>query len=216
MDPFIEAYRSLRSSLIYMGETGKRPHTLLVTSSVPNDGKSLTAANLAITLAMSGSRVLLVDADLRRGNLRTRFNVTADAGMTEVLSEGADWHGLVKETPVKNLWLLPRGKPTQRSGEYFIGETIKKFLETTVKEYDYVLIDTPPVMAVDDVACLAPQVDAVIFVVRARRTSARVAHASLDMLYQRKAQVMGLVFNCVEVHAMDYYYYSGYKQYHKT
>ena len=94
--PFIESYRNLRSSLLYMAQTGTRPHTLLVTSSVPNDGKSMTAANLAITLAMGGARVLLVDADLRKGSLRSRFNIEAEAGMFEVLSQGIDWRSLAQ------------------------------------------------------------------------------------------------------------------------
>ncbi len=85
---FVEAYRNLRSSLLYMAEAGQRPRTILVTSSVPNDGKSLTAANLAITMASAGSRVLLVDADLRKGALHRRFGVPAEPGLSEVLSKG--------------------------------------------------------------------------------------------------------------------------------
>ena len=214
--PFIESYRNLRSSLLYMAQTGTRPHTLLVTSSVPNDGKSLTAANLAITLAMGGARVLLVDADLRKGSLRSRFNIEADAGMFEVLSQGMDWRALTKETAVANLRLLPRGATTQRSSEFFIGPVMDKFLKETIKEYDYVLIDTAPVMAADDVTSLAPLVDGVIFVIRAEFTSARVARAALDMLYQRKARVLGLVFNSVRTTGSDYYYYYRYRDYYKT
>jgi capsular exopolysaccharide synthesis family protein len=214
--PFIESYRNLRSSLLYMAQTGTRPHTLLITSSVPNDGKSLTAANLAITLAMGGARVLLVDADLRKGNLAGRFNIEAETGMSEVLLQGLDWRSLVKETPVANLRLLPRGATTQRSSEFFIGPVMEKFLLETNKEYDYVLIDTAPVMAADDVTSLAPRVDGVIFVIRAEYTSARVARAALDMLYQRKSRVLGLVFNSVRATSSDYYSYYRYRDYYKT
>jgi len=214
--PFIESYRNLRSSLLYMAQTGTRPHTLLITSSVPNDGKSLTAANLAITLAMGGARVLLVDADLRKGNLAGSFNIEAEAGMSEVLLQGMDWRSLVKETPVANLRLLPRGATTQRSSEFFIGPVMEKFLLETNKEYDYVLIDTAPVMAADDVTSLAPRVDGVIFVIRAEYTSARVARAALDMLYQRKSRVLGLVFNSVRATSSDYYSYYRYRDYYKT
>jgi succinoglycan biosynthesis transport protein ExoP len=213
---FIESYRNLRSSLLYMAQTGTRPHTLLVTSSVPNDGKSMTAANLAIMLAMGGARVLLVDADLRKGSLRSRFNIEAEAGLFEVLSQGKDWRSVVKETAVANLRLLPRGATTQRSSEFFIGPVMVKFLQESIKEYDYVLIDTAPVMAADDVTSLAPLVDGVIFVIRAEYTSARVARAALDMLYQRKARVLGLVFNSVRATASDYYSYYRYRDYYKT
>jgi len=213
--PFVESYRNLRSSLLYMATTGTRPHTLLVTSAVPNDGKSVTAANLAITLAMGGARVLLVDADLRKGTLHSRFNIQADTGLSEALSQNADWRPAVKETGMVNLRLLPRGKTTQNSSELFIGPVMEKFLQEANKEYDCVLIDTAPVMAADDVTSLAPRVNGVIFVIRAEHTSARVARAALDRLYQRKARVLGLVFNSVHARAGDYYYYSRYKDYYK-
>jgi len=214
--PFVEAYRSLRSSLLYTAEINKRPHTLLITSSIPGDGKSVTTANLAITLAMGGSRVLLVDADLRKGSLHTRFNIQADTGLSEVLSQNIDWHPAVKETGVANLSLLPRGKTTQRSSEFFLGQVMDKFLKDANKEYDYVLIDTAPVMAADDVTSLAPRVDGVIFVIRAEHTSARVARAALEMLYQRKANILGVVLNSVRATSGDYYYYYHYKDYHKA
>ena len=212
--PFVESYRNLRSSLLYMTHTEPRPRTLLVTSSVPGDGKSLTATNLAITMAMGGSRVLLVDADLRKGNLQKRLEVEAGSGLTEVFLEGTDWRTVVKKTSIENLFLLPRGAHTQRSSEFFIGPIMDKFLKETAQEYEYVVIDTAPVMAADDVTSLAPRVDGVIFVVRAERTSARVAHAALNMLYQRKANVLGLVFNSVHARTGDYYYYYRYKDYY--
>jgi capsular exopolysaccharide synthesis family protein len=213
---FVEAYRNLRSSLLYMSDTEARPRTLLVTSSVPGDGKSLTATNLAITLAMSGSRVLLVDADLRKGGLKGRLQVEAEAGMTEHLIAGTDWHSLVKPTAVATLFLLPRGATTQRSSELFIGPVMDRFLKETAEQYDYVVIDTAPVMAADDVTSLAPRVDGVLFVVRAEYTSSRVAHSALNMLYQRKANVLGLVLNSVHASAGDYYYYYRYKDYYHT
>jgi capsular exopolysaccharide synthesis family protein len=213
--PFVESYRNLRSSLLYMAAMGKGPHTLLVTSAVPNDGKSVTAANLAITLAMGGARVLLVDADLRKGALHNHLNIQNDTGLSEALSQNTDWRPAVKDTNVPNLRLLPRGATTQRSSELFIGPVMEKFLQEANKEYDYVLLDTAPVMAADDVTSLAPQVDGVIFVIRAEYTSARVARASLDMLYQRKVRVLGLVFNSVRTTASDYYSYYRYKDYYK-
>jgi Mrp family chromosome partitioning ATPase len=117
---------------------------------------------------------------------------------------------------VTKLQLLPRGATTQRSSEFFIAPVMEKFLQETKKEYDYVLIDTAPVMAADDVTSLAPRVDGVIFVVRAEFTSARVARAALDMLYQRKSRVLGLVFNAVRATGSDYYYYYRYRDYYKA
>ena len=214
--PFVEAYRNLRSSLLYMANAEPRPRVLLVTSSVPGDDKSMTSTNLAITMAMGGSRVLLVDADLRKGSLHSRFGLQNDTGFSEVFLQNTNWRQAIKETSFPNLHLLPRGATTQRSSEFFIGPVMEKFLKDAAQEYDYVLIDTAPVMAADDVTSLAPRVDGIIFVVRAEYTSSRVAHAALNMLYQRKANVLGLVFNSVHVSTGDYYYYYRYQDYHKA
>jgi len=212
---FVEAYRNLRSSLLYMAETGERPKTILVTSSLPNDGKSLTAANLAIAMAGGGSRVLLVDADLRKGAQARPFGVPAQPGLSEVLSAGAPWEPAVHATKFSNLFLLPAGAVTTQSSELFLREVTKKFLQDAASKYDYVILDTVPVMAADDVTSLAPQVDGVLFVVRAVFTSARVARAALESLYQRRVRVLGLVFNAVRPSSVDYYYYYRYKDYYK-
>ena len=214
--PFVESFRNLRSSLLYLNSYGIQPRKLLVTSSVPNDGKSLTATNLAVSLAMSGSRVLLVDADLRKGSLHTRFGITAEKGLGQVFTEKLDWHTLVLPTQVAGLQLLPRGRANKNSTEFFFATDMGDFLTTAGKEYDYVIVDTPPVMAADDATCLAPRVDGVLFVIRAEATSARVARASLDLLHQRKANVLGLVLNSVRPSASDYHYYGRYKDYYNS
>jgi polysaccharide biosynthesis transport protein len=210
----VEAYRNIRSSLLYMAEAGARPRTLLVTSSVPNDGKSFTTANLAITLAGAGSRVLLVDADLRKGAVHRRFDLPAEPGLSEVLSQGLNWETAVQATRINNLFLLPRGAFSTTSSELFLGEGTKAFLKDAAAKYDFVLLDTVPVMAADDVTSLAPQVDGVLFVLRALYTSARVARAALDALYQRQVRVLGLVFNAVPPSSVDYYYYK-YRDYYR-
>jgi capsular exopolysaccharide synthesis family protein len=204
---FAEAYRNLRSSLLYMATEGKRAKTILVTSAVPNDGKSMTTANLAITLAQAGSSVLLIDADLRRGHLHKRLGVDATVGFTEVLTQNLPWEQAIKSTPIPNLTLLPRGSLCNSPGEYFLAQGTKDFLKTVAARYDYVVIDSAPVMAADDVGSLSPHVDGVVFVIRAGQTSARIAHAALDILYQREVNILGLVFNGVESAATEYYFY---------
>jgi polysaccharide biosynthesis transport protein len=211
---FVEAYRNLRSSLLYMSETGQRPKTLAVTSSVPNDGKSLTATNLAIIMASSGSRVLLVDADLRKGGLHHRLGLPPGPGLCEVLAEDIGWEQTVVSTKTPNLSLVPRGRTSQRSSELFISNKTEAFLKDAATKYDYVIVDTAPVMAADDVTSLAPHIDGVVFVIRAEHTSGRVARAALDLLYQRQANVLGLVFNAVHPRSSDYYYYYKYEDYY--
>jgi capsular exopolysaccharide synthesis family protein len=194
----------------------KRPKTLLLTSSVPNDGKSVTASNLAITVASSGSRVLLVDADLRKGVLHHRFDLPSGSGLCEVLSQKQNWKDAVIETRYPNLWLMRRGAVSHQSSEFFLSPTMDKFIEEISAAYDFVIFDTAPVMAADDVTSLAPQVGGVVFVVRADHTSARVAQAALQLLYQRQVRVLGMVFNAVRPRSGDYYYYYKYKDYYKA
>jgi capsular exopolysaccharide synthesis family protein len=212
---FVEAYRNLRSSLLYMAEPGAGPKILLVTSSVPNEGKSLTSANLSITMASTGLRVLLVDADLHKGALHTRFGVALRPGLTEVLGQGLNWEEAVQATKFPNLSLLPRGTFAPNAGELLISNATKEFLRDAAAKYDYMILDTVPVMAADDVTSLAPHVDGVIFVIRAEFTSARVARAALYSLYQRQVRVLGLAFNSARPSFEDYYYYR-YKGYYYT
>jgi len=212
---FLEAYRNLRSSLLYFAESRRRPKTLLVTSALPNEGKSLTAANLANIMASAGSRVLLVDADLRKGGLHERFEQSAGPGLQEVLSENFDWRKLIGSTQWPNLVLLQRGRTSQSSSELLISKAMEIFLQETATEYDHVLLDTAPVMATDDAASLAPHVDGVVFLIRAEQTSARLARAALDMLYQRGANVLGLVFNAVHPRSNGHAYYQ-YEDYYCT
>jgi capsular exopolysaccharide synthesis family protein len=212
---FMEAYRNLRSSLLYMATQGKRPRTILVTSAVPGDGKSMTASNLAITIAHSGSRVLLIDADLRKGLLHRSFNLTSTPGLTEILTDQAEAAKTIQPTSTPNLSLLPRGNTSRNPGEMFLNQKTVSLLKHLSGQFDYVIIDTAPVMAADDVASLSPNVEGVVFVIRAACTSARVARAALEVLYQREVQILGLVFNAVEANASDYYYYR-YKDYYAS
>jgi capsular exopolysaccharide synthesis family protein len=210
---FVEAFRSFRSALLFISKSEPPPRVLLVTSSVPNDGKSVVSANLALTMAYAGSRVLLVDADLRKGDQHRSFTLEPEPGLANVLADGLRPSEAIKPTSVANLHLLPRGTMSPRSSELFLRESIDKLIQEFRSQYDYVVLDSPPVMAADDASCLAPHVDGVCFVIRAEHTSARVARAALDVLYQRKVPILGLVFNAVRTSSSEYYYY-GYKDYY--
>jgi capsular exopolysaccharide synthesis family protein len=210
---FLEAYRNLRSSLLYMATQGQRPRVLVVTSAIPGDGKSMTTANLAITMALAGSRVLLVDADLRKGLLHRRFGVEGSTGLTEVLTGRVPTAQAIVTTTTSNLFLLPRGDTARNPGEMFLKSSTRDLIKELAAQFDYVIFDTAPVMAADDVTSLAPHVEGVLFVIRAGFTSGRVARAALDLLYQREVAVLGLVFNGVQSDAGEYYYYR-YKDYY--
>ena len=212
---FLESYRNLRSSLLFLGESARRPRTLVFTSAVPNEGKSLTIANLAIVLADSGAKVLLVDADLRKGRLHDRFQLNCDPGLSQALAGKIGWQAAVRETAYPNLSLLPRGQVSHRSGDFFLGPLTQKFFAETKEQYDMVLLDTAPVMAADDVTTLAPFADGVVFVLRAEHTSARVARAALRSLYQRESKLVGVVLNAVRARSGDYYYCYQYGEYYE-
>ena len=211
-----EAYRSLRSSIMLQTFTEKQPRTILVASAIPGDGKSMTIANLAVMLARSGARVLLVDADLRRGRIHTQFELRATPGLAEVLCEKQAWPSVVAQNCVPNLFIVPRGTSSSHPGELFAKSIKQKFLKEAEGKYDFILLDTPPIMAADDVSNLAPHVDGIVMVIRANYTSGRVARAALDLLYLRKANVLGIVFNDVKSHGGDYYYYKYKEYYAKT
>ena len=131
-----ESYRNIRSSIFFMPYKGSRPKTILITSSVPNEGKSTIASNLAITMALSGARTLLIDSDLRRGALREAFGVSSRVGFAEVLREEVNWRDVVVPTSYPNLFLLPRGRPfpIRVDISWVIQPTLssRKFITTTI------------------------------------------------------------------------------------
>lgn len=207
-----EAFRNLRSSIMTLPSAEKQSRTILVTSAIPKDGKSTTAANLAVMLARSGARVLLVDADLRQGTIHRQFELPAAPGLADVLGEKLDWAGAVTTNSVPNLFIVPRGTAPHHPGELFAKSIKQRFLQEAGGKYDFVVLDSPPVMAADDVSNLVPFVNVVLMVVRANHTSGRVAQNALDLLYLRKARFLGIVFNGVSAGG-DYYYYK-YKEYY--
>jgi polysaccharide biosynthesis transport protein len=210
---FVESFRNLRSSLLFMFETSQRPKTILVTSSAPAEGKSTIAANLAITLAQAGAKVLLIDADLRCGCLHHFFQIPLKPGFAEVLNQEVPYTSVIQVSNVKNLSVIAAGETLISPSELFLGPSTQVFLRQVCQEYDYILIDSVPVLAADDTTSLAPSIDGVVFVVRASFTSARSARDSLEALHQRNVRILGLVFNRATPASGDQYYYYYYKYY---
>jgi len=212
---FAESYRNIRSSIFFMPYEGPRPKTLLITSSVPNEGKSTISSNLAITMALSGARTLLVDGDLRRGALREAFGVSSNIGFSEVLKQEVNWQEVVVPTAYPSLFLLPRGKTLGQPSEHLLRESTDQLLKEMYSHYDYIIIDSSPVLAADDSTSLAPKIDATLFVVRLSYTSARLIRKSLELLYNRQVNVAGVILNYVDTSLPEYYYYQ-YSEYYNT
>jgi capsular exopolysaccharide synthesis family protein len=209
---FLEAFRNIRSSLLFMGNTQARPKTILITSSVPKEGKSTVALYLSATLAIGQARVLLIDADMRRASLHRSFAIKQGPGLAEILNGEASPACAVVPSGLENLALLPAGLARRNPGELVLSPEWLQFVQEIYPQYDFIIVDSPPLLATDDAACLAPKVDGVMMVVRGSYTSARMARRALDCLRHRNARVLGLVFNRAISSAYEYQYYSRYQK----
>lgn len=190
-----EAYRVLRSHLLFSASPDEPMKSIVVTSPSPDDGKTLTAANLAGTFAAAGSRVLLVDGDLWRGNIHALFGVPRSPGIVDILAEGGDPKDALVKTEVPNLWLLPAGKKVTSPGNFVNPEDIRLLLYELEPRFDLIIIDTAPVLAVADTVIVAALVDGVVLVVRAGATLRDMARDAMDQLDQVGARVVGAVLN---------------------
>ena len=209
----LEAFRTLRSSLIFLPIEGKRPKTIVVTSALPDEGKTTVASNLAITLAFSGARTLIIDADLRRGQVSRVFGATETSGFSNILLQKMNWKDTIFATATENLFILPCGPALQHTSEHLLGKVTDRFLEEIYDQFDYVIIDSPPVIILDDTLCLAPKIDATLFVVRFSTSSVRSSRRALDLLAARQVNVIGLVCNGVTLSETEYNYNYNYRQY---
>lgn len=202
---FAESYRRLRTTILLR----PRPHSgqvrLLVTSAVPQEGKSLTAINLALALAEANKPVLLVDGDMRRSRLHAAFKVPQAPGLAELLGGAAPSNGPVRATRYPNLFLLTGGKPQQNTSHLLTDERIALLAETQ-SAFAFVVIDSPPVGPVSDACALARHVDHVIFVVGADQSNAALVKQALDTVRETGVDVMGGVLNGVDLQHAAYYY----------
>lgn len=206
---YAEAFRNLRSSILFKNwRGGKPPKIILVTSAVPNEGKTTTVSNMAVTMALGGSRVLLVDADLRRGGVNELFKVGVNPGLSEVLTAKTPWRDAVQATTTKGLYVMARGEALDQTSELFLSALAENVIKEMGAEYDYVIFDSAPVLVADDTPSFAPKVDTVLFVVRMSSTMARLSAKALDLLYERQVNVGGVILNRSSSNLKEYTYYN--------
>jgi polysaccharide biosynthesis transport protein len=205
---YAEACRALRTNILASaGANGNR--SLLVTSAAPGDGKSVLSVNLAVALGRSGKRVLLIDADLRRPRLHDLLGREQRPGLAEILTGARKPSEAIASTRCSGVWLLPSGAAVSNPSEQLGSRRFKEFLEKLTESFDWVIIDSPPVMAVTDPAVIARVVSGVLFVINARRTNQKIAQAALDRLEAAGASFAGAVLNGVTLDR-DHYYNSRY------
>lgn len=210
MSPAAESYRVLRTNLQFK-MSDKRIRTLMVTSTVPMEGKSLTSANLATVLAHSGKRVLLVDADLRRPTVHRIFEVGNSAGLTTALSSSTvDFAEIIHEEVLENLSVMTSGPLPPNPAELLSSNRMLELVRALSQRFDVVIFDTPPVMAVADATVLASAVDGALLVVDNNHTRKKLLRQSFDALLAVGTNVMGIVLNRVSIRGREssytYYY----------
>ncbi|MDA8194733.1 MAG: CpsD/CapB family tyrosine-protein kinase [Thermaerobacter sp.] len=178
-------------------------------SSIPEAGKSLTAANLAIAMAQSGTSTLLVDADLRRPTIHQLFGLTTRVGLTSALTRMDDWSSMLSAGPVENLTIMPSGPLPPNPSELLSSAAMRRLIALTADRYDMVILDTPPVVAFTDGVALSQAVDGTLLVVRANFASRKVDIKAKELLVQVHARILGIVFNGLPADdaAMASYYY---------
>ncbi|KDR94672.1 capsular exopolysaccharide family [Peptoclostridium litorale DSM 5388] len=207
--PISEAYRSLRTNIEFANVDNDKK-LILITSSKQAEGKSTTVANLAVTMANMGKKVVIVDGDLRRPRVHKIFGHTKIGGVTEILLSHCSYKGCVKKTEVENLDIITSGQTPPNPSEMLSSNSMKQILEEVRNDYDYVFIDSPPVAAVADAVILSGMADGVVLVCACGRVEVDMVRNTLQALENAGAYVIGSVINNIDVHdkKSGYYYYS--------
>lgn len=211
-----EAYRQLRTSIL-LSTAGHAPKSLLITSSLPSEGKTTTATNTAISLAQTGAKVLIIDADMRRPRLHSVFNVGNGEGLSTILSSelnDAEILKVIKTDEGTKLNLLTSGPIPPNPAELIGSEQMANLLKTLQKHFTHVVVDSPPITSFTDGVLIASMVDGVILVVHSGKSSRQVVRRAKQLLQDVGAKIFGVVLNNVNLRSQDnYYYYQSY--YHR-
>lgn len=199
-----EEFRKLRTRLQHTAALDST-RSILVTSSDPGDGKTTVACNLAAGLALNGRRILLVDANFRRPEIHNTFEIPNDQGFSDALNSLAYFDTAVRDTPVANLFVMPCGPKPVNATELLESQLLIDFIERALEDYDHVIFDSGPLLIVSETMALAPRVDGVVSVVRARANSRGVLQRMRDVLRHVKAEHLGVVLNAVRSQGGGYY-----------
>jgi succinoglycan biosynthesis transport protein ExoP len=211
--PLAEAFRQLRTSVL-LSSPGHAPKAIVVTSCVPAEGKSTTAINLAVTLAQTGARVLIIDADMRRPTIHSSFGIANERGLCNILANEmseAETLSYIQQEAESGLYLLTSGPVPPNPAELVGSDQMQNLITHLKKTFDHVVIDSPPLASFTDGVLLSSICDGVVLVVHANECSRKVVLRSQQALEEVGAKILGVVLNRVDTHSPDYYY--GYRYY---
>ena len=213
--PISESYRGLRTNILLSND--KDIKSILVSSAGPGEGKTTTVANLAITFANLGRRTLLVDTDLRRPVVHSVFNVKREPGVTNYLSgQTDDYQSLVKKSEIENLDIMTSGLIPPNPSEMLGNKKMAKFIKCLESDWDMILFDSPPLVAVTDATMISREIDSIILVIKAGQTDKKAFHHTMANLKNIDAPLDGIVMNAVTSKSNygSYYYYYYHQYYH--
>jgi capsular exopolysaccharide synthesis family protein len=207
--PISEAFRTLRTNVQFTSvdsETKK----IMITSAGPREGKSSTVANLAVSIAQTGKTVLIIDADLRNPTQHKLFGLSNGQGLSVALVQDQDYRNYIMETNAPGVLVLTGGPIPPNPAELVGSKRMKSLIEEVSKQFDVVLIDTPPIVAVTDAAILAQEVDGVILVLASGEVNKDYALRAKEQLDKVGAKILGAVINKADLKTSEYYYYYYY------
>lgn len=204
--PVSEQYKTIRTNIDFSA-VDQSLRSILVTSAEPGEGKSTTVANLAIVFAQQGKRVLLVDGDMRKPTVHYTFHLTNTVGLTNVLTKQITIDMAVKETDTENLFVLTSGPIPPNPAELLASQSMVEFLKNAINEFDLVLFDTPPVLAVTDAKILANLCEGSLLVIKSGQTEIEKVQKVKEQLASAKGKLLGAVLNNRKMEKSQYYYY---------
>lgn len=206
--PIAEQYRTIRTNLQF-ASVDHPLQTILITSSSPAEGKSITAANLAVVYAQQGKRVLLIDADLRKPTVHYTFRLNNIRGLSNILVGESTLEDMVEDSSIDHLDVLTCGPIPPNPSELLGSKRMDSLIEHAKTIYDIIIFDTPPILAVTDAQILANYVDGTLLIIRSGITEYEMAIKAKEALQQTTAKILGTVLNDREKKAANSYYYYG-------
>jgi capsular exopolysaccharide synthesis family protein len=209
-----EAFRTIRTGLM-LSSSAKQLKVILLTSAVPNEGKTTTAANLAVAMAQMGDRVLIIDGDMRRHNLHNIFGIDNTKGISNVIVDPGGLSGAIRSSDkYPNLDILTGGTRAPNPSELLGSERMKELISGLRERYDRIIIDSPPLLAFSDSLVLGSLADGVILVVWGGKTSRELIQKSLQLLKGINTKILGVALNKIDTTKRSYYYYPYYSYYY--